>query len=156
MNSDYFKNLSEREQNKINNAIRKKEFKLILHDESVEFLHWNEVYLKLNFRENIFNEIYNYLSLHAHPSNVAVFQFDGIFDTEHKHYLRLAYTNLRYAFMMSSVFITEYLNLFPELMKYFNQISIPDQILLNFHNTVARGEKYSINDTWKILGTINE
>ena len=60
--------------------------------------------------------------------------------------------NMHYFFMLASIFIADYLNLFPSNLDLFNNQPILNQIIINFHNTFARGNEFSINDSWKHLG----
>jgi len=54
--------------------------------------------------------------------------------------------------MLFSVFIADYINLFPKVLQTFNSLDKIDQIIINSNNTFARDYSYSINDTWKELG----
>ena len=60
--------------------------------------------------------------------------------------------NMQYVFMLLSVFIADYINLFPKVLETFNSLDKIDQIFINSNNTFARDKSYSINDAWKDLG----
>lgn len=93
--------------------------------------------------------MYTYFSLYAHPSIVAVFQFEQMFDKMEMGFLYLTITNLSQFFILVSVFIGDYIKLFPETISIYNNLNLRDQIVINFRNTFARGYEYSINDSWK-------
>ena len=59
---------------------------------------------------------------------------------------------MNYCFALLSIFIADYIKLFPEIIETYNGQDIENQILLNFHNQMMRGENQSINDAWKALG----
>ena len=59
--------------------------------------------------------------------------------------------NLRIAYFMFSVFISDYIHLYPDTINTFNKLSIRDQIVINFQNTLCRGYEYSINESWQQL-----
>lgn len=105
----------------------------------------------MGIKDGLFENIYTYFSLYSHPSNVAVFQFDSMFKKGEEAFLDLTNFNLRTAFMMLSIFIADYISLFPTVIKTFDSFDIKDQIVINFHNTCARNQDYSINDSWKIV-----
>ena len=60
--------------------------------------------------------------------------------------------NKQYVFMLLSVFIADYINLFRQVLQTFNNLEKIDQILINHNNIFARDYSYSINDTWRELG----
>ncbi len=60
--------------------------------------------------------------------------------------------NLQYFYMLGSIFVADYINLFPASLDTYNTLPLMNQIIINFHNTFARGDSYSINDSWKALG----
>jgi hypothetical protein len=74
-----------------------------------------------------------------------------MFNREDAPFLELTNSNLLHYFGLTSVFIADYLKLFPTAQATFDSLNIRDQIVINFHNTFLRGYDYSINDTWKIV-----
>jgi hypothetical protein len=105
----------------------------------------------MELNKDIFDNIYTYFSLYSHPSQVAVFQFENMFDMESEAFKTLTTTNLKYCFSLMSVFIADYINLFPQVKKTFEKLEIVEQIAINAHNKMLRGDTYSINEAWKNL-----
>jgi hypothetical protein len=60
--------------------------------------------------------------------------------------------NLQTAFMMLSIFIADYIKTFPEVLKTYEKMGLVEQIVINFHNKIARGGDYEINESWKAIG----
>ncbi|TQD34031.1 DUF5677 domain-containing protein [Haloflavibacter putidus] len=149
-NTDLFKSLDDKNQKKIITKIRKKDYKIKIDADNVEFLNWQDLTSTLGFTTKMFDNIYNHFSLHTHPTNVAVFQFQGMFGND-KPFLELTYTSLREAIILISIFIADYIKLFPARMEDFERLDLMQQIAINFQNRMARGDNYSINDCLESL-----
>lgn len=54
--------------------------------------------------------------------------------------------------MLLSIFIADYIHLFPSVIKTFEKQPLINQLVLNGLNKLLRGNNYSINDTYKQLG----
>lgn len=74
-----------------------------------------------------------------------------MFKKDNPEFIQLAVTGMKSCFVFLSICLADYIRLFPQVMKTYESFSIEDQILLNFHNRLARGEEYSISDKWKLL-----
>jgi hypothetical protein len=147
-----YQGLTEQNQRKIETKIKERDYKMSFNKTDIEFHSWQELAEIMGGRKEIFENIYTYFSLYAHPSNVAVFQFSDMFKKDTEEFKRLTVTNMGFLFMMLSIFIADYIKLFPVLQKHFDGLNIQDQLLINHYNTMARGRGYSINDSWKELG----
>ncbi len=150
--TDLFKGLSEANQRKIRTLIKNKEYRLIFEGDDVKLLSWQDLAGTLGIRGRLFENMYTFFSLYSHPSNVAVFQFEEMFDRQKEQFKQLTITNLKTSFFLLSCFIADYLKLFPSVARTYNSLPLLDQIMLNFFNSTARGQEYSINDAWKELG----
>lgn len=148
--SNLYNSLAESEQGKIDQVIRKKEYRITLNGGNVNILDWQSLTNLMKCNPKLFNEIYTYFSLYAHPSNVAVFQFRDMFgeDEQFKSLLSLV---MRFCFTLTGIFISSYIKLFPDVMPIFEGLSLKDQILLNYHNRMVRGDNFSVNSAWKNL-----
>ena len=147
-----YQGLDEKNKSKIQNQIKNKEYLIRFLNGNVQILHWQELSKTMGCNEDYFKSIYTYFSLYAHPSNVSVFQFGDMFNDKMKASLAMTNINLQYFFMFLSVYISDYINLFPEVLETFDNLELIDQILIDSYNTFARGYDYSINDSWKELG----
>jgi hypothetical protein len=145
----FFKSLDGKNQEKIRERIKKKEYLIEFKDKEVVFLHWQELTKVMGLKEGLLDTIYTYFSLYSHPSNVAVFQFADMFKKGNEEFPQLTIFNLKNAFFMLSIFIAEYIKLFPTVLKTFEKLDIRDQIVINLYNKLARDDSYSINDSWK-------
>lgn len=147
--STLFKNLDEKNQGKIRTKLKDKDYLMMIEGTEVKFLHWHDLTKVMGIKEGMLDDIYTYFSLYSHPSNVAVFQFADMFKRGEETFPKMVNFNLKIAFFMFSIFIADYITLFPTVLKTFESIDLRDQIVINFHNTMTRSQNFSINDSWK-------
>lgn len=148
---DLYKSLDAKNQKKIDEKLKQKDFKIRFNGKEVIFLNWQDMCEVMNLNTNLFDNIYTYFSLYAHPSQVSVFQFEHMFGKEDEAFKRLTTTNLKYCFSLLGVFIADYINLFSQVKETFEELEIHKQIAINAHNRMLRGDEFSINDAWKNL-----
>ena len=149
--TNLFKSLDTKNKDKIHNRIKQKEYLIKFDNNRVIFLSWHELINIMGIKPGSFDNMYTYFSLYTHPSNVSVFQFGEMFENAQKPFIELKNFNLRYAIFLISIFIADFINVFPTVKLSFDQLSIFEQIILNFPNYFIRGDEYSINDSWKAL-----
>lgn len=149
--TELYKALSEKDKGKIQTKLSEKDFKIKFENNIVEFLSWQDLIQPMGIKKNIMGQIYTYFSLYSHPSNVAVFQFGDMFQKSDPKFLELTNSNIIDAFFLFSVFIADYIKLFPDVLTIFNSMDLKSQIVINFNNVLARGLNYSINDSARHL-----
>ncbi|MCC6372748.1 MAG: hypothetical protein IT236_17220 [Bacteroidia bacterium] len=148
--TNLYKNLSTDNQDKIKNKLKEKDYKIQFVNNNVLFLHWQELATVMGVKQTMFDNAYTYFSLYAHPSNVAVFQFRDMFKSQ-DDFLSPTNFNLKYFFALSSIFISDYIKLFPQVIKTFESLPLRDQIVINFYIMLFRGHDDTINDSWKVV-----
>lgn len=146
-----YKSLDADNQKRIDDKIKQKEFKIRFDGKEVKSLTWQNMCDVMGLNKDIFENIYTYFSLYSHPSEIAVFQFETMFSKENEEFKQLTTTNLKYCFSLMSVFIADYISLFPQVKGTFEKLDIYKQIALNAHNKMLRDDSYSINESWKNL-----
>ena len=147
LNSNIYGNLIEHSKNLIIKCIKQKNYKIKFNGNQVEEINWQYPSSAFN---SVYSSIYNYFSQYAHPSHASVWQFGQLFvDNENT---KMALFNLRLALQLYSFFLADYIKAFPKTLDTFNKLPITQQIALNSFNKGLRGDNYSINDCWKILG----
>ncbi|WP_369765400.1 hypothetical protein [Flavobacterium sp. WC2429] len=144
-----FMKLDDKNKGKIKTKIKKRDYLLRFENEQVVFLNWRELTKTMEIKNGKLDHAYAYFSLYSHPSNVSVFQFANMFEKNKESYPHLVTYNLQIAFFMFSVFIADYINLFPTVLKTYEEMGLVEQIVINYHNSFARGDEYDINDSWK-------
>lgn len=150
-NTELYKELSQKNKDKIQKKIKEKDYKICFEDKNVRYLSWQEITSVMEFKNNLLDNIYTYFSLYSHPSNVAVLQFSDMFKKGEEQFLYMTNLNLQNMFILLSVFVADYIHLFPSVLDTFNKLSIIDQIVINYHNVLMREDDFSINDAWSKL-----
>ena len=151
--TELYKSLTDDNQKKIKEKLKKKDYKIRFDDKNnVVSLSWQEISNCLELKKNLIESLYTYCSLYAHPSNVSVFQFKDLFGEDSQAFEKLTVYNLKNAFALLSIFIADYIRLFPNVLKTFETLPIERQIILNCWNRLMRGDSKSINAAWKNLG----
>ena len=150
--SKLFLSLDQKGQEKIKNRIKEKEYLIKFEGSTVHFLNWGGLSKTMGMDEKLFSNAYTFFSLYTHPSYVSVFQFAEMFAIDNPGYLELTSMNLNYARFFLSIFLADYIKLFPATIKTFEELSLVEQIILNFPNKLARGNHYSINQAHEALG----
>jgi hypothetical protein len=146
-----YKSLDEKNKGKIDEKLKQKDYKIRFNKTEVVFLSWQDMCDVMELNKELFENMYTFFSSYSHPSQVSVFQFENMFDTKDEAFKFLTTTNLKYGFSLMSVFIADYINLFPDVKNTFEKLEIEKQIAINALNKMIRGNKYSINDAWIIL-----
>lgn len=147
-----FQVLDAKNQEKIRTRIKQKEYLIKFENNEVIFLAWHDLIANMGIKPGLFDNMYAYFSLYTHPSNVSVFQFGEMFEDEQKPFLELTSFNLKYAVNLFSIFLSDYIAVFPKVLQSFEHLPLLEQILLDFPNKFMRGEEYSINNSFKALG----
>ncbi|MFC0875118.1 hypothetical protein ACE01N_00915 [Saccharicrinis sp. FJH2] len=148
-NSALFKNLDAKNQGKILSAIDENEYKLVFKDNQVTRLSWQDTFTAMNLKSNLFDDNYTYFSFYSHPSNVSVFQFSQMFGSENNAYADLVKYNFKNLMVLLSIFIHDYIELFPDRMKFYESMTLKDQLMIDAFNVLFRGHNKSINGAWK-------
>lgn len=148
---DLFKSLDDKNKNKVLTRIKEKDYKIHLRGTEVDCLSWQDVTALLLNKNPLFKEMYTYFSLYAHPSYISVMQYSQMFQESNDN-VSMGKFNLKFCLTLLSIFLADYLKLFPAALPTFEQASDIDQITMNMYNKMVRGFEYSINDKWKLLG----
>jgi len=142
--NSFFLCLDEHNKKKILDRLDKGEFLIQFIDKKVKCFKWHELVDVMNLKKDLFDNLYSYFSLYTHPSNVSVFQFDDLFKDADDNYLMMTNFNIKTILSFIGVFIADYINFFPEVTKVFNNLSLEEQLIIDFHNMLGRNESYSI------------
>lgn len=147
-----FIKLDDKNKGKIKTKLKEKDFLIRFENDQVQFLSWRELTKTMDIKNGKLDHAYTYFSLYSHPSNVSVFQFAEMFEKGKEAYSELVIFNLQIAFYMFSIFIADFINFFPTVLKTYEEMGLVEQIVINFHNSIARGHEYDINESWKATG----
>jgi hypothetical protein len=149
--SALFQSLDNKNQEKIKRKLMDKDYLMKFENGEVIFLHWHDLSRVMGVKRGLLDHIYSYFSLYSHPSNVSVFQFAEMFERGIEAYPGMVSFNLRCSFILISVFIADYINLFPNCLSSFESLELKEQIAINAFNVFSRGQDYSINGSLESL-----
>ena len=137
------------EQKKIQNAMKEKDYKIHINGSVVNKLSWGEIPILFGGTntEEIFDKAYNYFSLYTHPSQVSVFQFQEMFNSE-KPYVDIILFNTQFALGLVSIFLADYIKIYPDYKKHFMSEDTRSQMILDMYNSWIRGDDYLIDTAW--------
>lgn len=52
--------------------------------------------------------------------------------------------NIKTTLCMIAIFIADYIHYFPKIGAVYNSLDIEERVVIDFHNRLGRGERYSI------------
>jgi len=142
-NSPAFTSIHVDEQTKIKNAVKGKDFQWYFDGSRVKQGAWHQLCKNMGTND-LFDNMYTYLSLSTHPSSVSIFQFKDLY--KNKDHVQVTMFALSISKALISFLIRDYCTYFAECRKTFDNLPIVDQLLVNFYNSTFREKKYQIND----------
>jgi hypothetical protein len=147
-----FKNLNQRDKDKIYSKITSKEYNVRFENGHVKGVAGFQEFIKIaGVRPRIMDNMYTHFSLNSHPSNVSVFQFGDMFRAEEPRFFELVNFNVKSALFLLGVFAADFIKLFPVLKNIYDAQPLIDQIMINFFNNFMRGDAYDINKEYEAL-----
>lgn len=142
-----YKNLEQKSKEKIDSRIEQKDYRIVFSGNRIKcYTSWQELCDVMEIRKDIAENCYTYFSLYTHPSQIAVFQFEQMFSRQNEEFKSLTAFNLKYCFYFLSVFIADYIYLFPETLQTYERLSEDKQIVVESYNSIARNGKFAINN----------
>ena len=133
-NTSYYKSLSSEQQDNIKYAIRTKNYKLLLLDNEVRSMSWQECLNHFVRSNDIMDKIYTYFSLHAHPSIRGMEQFDAAYEMVNPESTNLSIVACQSIISFMSMFLQEYIKLFPRAKEVFDKKTDFEKCLLTMYD----------------------
>ena len=100
-----------------------------------------ELYKLLNVKENLFNSLYSFFSLHGHPSYLSLIQFRDAFKDEYRADKEMAKHATQCILSFMSIFIVDYMKLVPEIKAMYDKLEEPRRFAIGMYEDAMRGEK---------------
>lgn len=146
-----YKNLDNNNQDIINKKIKKKDYKISFSDNIINNHSWQDMFNVMGLKQNLFEDMYTNFCLYAHPSQVSVFQYSQMYNPQEKAFLHIVKFNLKCCLSLVSIFIADYMNLFPATKNIFKEIEINKQIAIIILHEIFREERFPVDDALKYL-----
>jgi len=119
-----------------------KRFRYIFKDDNtMEFIQYEKAYTLLNVKENLFNNLYSFFSLHGHPSYLSLIQFRDAFKDEYRADKEMAKHATQCILSFMSIFIVDYMKLVPEIKTMYDKLEEPRIFAIGMYEDAMRGEK---------------
>lgn len=125
----------------INNAFGQKYRYLFKDDNSLEFIKYENAYTLLNVKENLFNSIYSFFSLHGHPSYLSLIQFRDAFKDDYRADIDMAKHATQCVLSFMSIFIVDYMKINPDIKTMYDKLEEPRRFAIGMYEDAMRGEK---------------
>lgn len=147
-----YKELSLENQKKIDKILNGKGYRANIQEKNVETgISWENIPELFNLKHSLLDNIYTHFSTYAHPSYISVRNYGVMFNMENPKFLEFAKMEIMFCVTLLSIFVGDYMKVFPAVKEIYLTMDIEDQIILNFYNKMFRGDDYSYSDAWKSL-----
>ena len=129
--TELYKTLDKQTKATIDNALGNgKKFRYIFkEDNTMEYIQYEKAYTLLNVKENLFDNLYSFFSLHGHPSYLSLIQFRDAYKDEYRADKEMA----KHA--------VDYMNLVPEIKVMYDKLEEPRRFAIGMYEDAMRGEK---------------
>lgn len=125
----------------INNAINARKFRYQFNNQNeLVPVKWEMAYELLRVKKDLYEPIYSFFSLHSHPSYLALIQFREAFAPDVRQDLQMAIHSTQCILSFMSIFIVDYMTLFPKVKEMFNGLELPMQFAIGMYEDAMRGE----------------
>jgi len=137
-----FKKLDKQTKATIDNALRNGRYRyLFQEDNTMVFVDYKEAYKLLRVKENLFDSIYSFFSLHGHPSYLSLIQFRDAFKDDYRADMDMAKHATQCVLSFMSIFIVDYMKLNSEVKAMYERLEEPKRFAIGMYEDVMRGEK---------------
>lgn len=126
---------------KLTNAFGQK-FRYIFNDDNtLDFIQFEHAHSLLKIKENLFDSIYSFFSLHGHPSYLSLIQFRDAFKDEYRADMDMAKHATQCVLSFMSIFIVDYMKLNSEVKAMYDRLEEPRRFAIGMYEDAMRGEK---------------
>lgn len=137
----FFKDLSEQKRESFLKQINK-EWKFTFKEDNFFPVSWKDLIYASGLKSHIGQNVYNYLSWHAHTQSISIIQLKDMWNENFDEFsTKVSINKLN---MFSSFLISDIIHNDIEFKKAFNLFSEDLRELINFYNSTYRGERYLI------------
>lgn len=140
-----YKSLEQQTKKSIQNAFGIKYRYVFKKDNTIELVQYEKAHEYLNVKENLFNSLYSFFSLHGHPSYLSLIQFRDAFKKDYRADINMATHATQCLLAFMSIFIIDYMKLNSKVKAIYDSLEEPRRFAIGIHEDAMRGEnKFSI------------
>lgn len=141
VNSSLWASLSAKTQQIVQNAINSHKFRYTFDStNNISPVKWEDAYQLLRVKKELYESMYSFFSLHSHPSYLSLIQFRDAFAPGVRQDLQMAIHSTRCILSFMSIFIVDYITLFPKVKEKFNELELPMRFAIGMYEDAMRGE----------------
>lgn len=145
LSSSVFKKLHYKCKDKVKRWIKDKEYQLYFRsDNEIEKLGWKDFADKFGMKKELVDNLYTYFCMNAHPSYSSIMQFRDAFAKEKPEFVNLALFASHIFLVFLSIFLVDYMRMFPSVVIDFSKLDGDKKILLTALNNLFREEKWNV------------
>lgn len=142
-NLDFYKSLSKLSRNNLENHIKNCRFRIVVREDgSIRKSEYDEMPTLVGIKKGLYDTIYSFTSIHAHPSSVSLKQLNSAYSED--EWLTSSCAASHMVCMLLSIFIADYCKLEPESLDFYKKQSDEIRFAIAFQNHCIRSEDYSI------------
>ena len=132
--------LNKQTQNTIDNAFGKKYRYFFNENDELKFVQFEDAYICLKMREDMFAQQYSFFSLHGHPSYLSIIQFRDAFKKEFLADTMMAKHATQCALTFLSIFIVDYMKSNADVKAMYDNLELPRRFAIGMYEDAMRGE----------------
>lgn len=143
LSSSVYHHLDAKSQNLVRMSLKSKDYQLYFKSENeIQKLGWRNFADKFGMKNGGIDNLYTYFCLHAHPSYPSIMQFRDAFAKSKPEFINMAIFASQTFLIFLSVFLVDYMRLFPSIVEEFKKLDADTQKLLIAYNDFFREDKY--------------
>ena len=137
-----YKSIDKQTRATIDNAFRNRKYRYLFKDDNtMEVVKFDNAHTLLKVKENLFNSIYSFFSLHGHPSYLSLTQFRDAFKDEYRADIDMSIHATQCILSFMSIFIVDYMKLNPKTKIVYDKLEEPRRFAIGMYEDAMRGEK---------------
>lgn len=148
LNTQLFSELDSKNQNKVLAALKDKIYQFKFERGSFYYMSWEKIGSLAGLNEEIATEYYSFLSLHTHPSNVSVFQYQAMALKGNLHFAKFAETITSWSLFFISGFIADYCKVYSQAFTLYSELNEIEKGIIDFYNVAPRSKQFSIDGSY--------
>lgn len=146
LSSKVYQKLDSKSQSLVRFSLKYRDYQLYFaSDKKLKKLRWKDFTDKFGMKKNCIDNLYTYFCLHSHPSYVSIMQFRDAFAKDNPEYVNMALFAAQIFLIFLSVFLVDYMRMFPSVLADFQSQDIETKTLLTAFNNIFREDEYSFS-----------
>lgn len=146
LSSKVYQKLDSKSQNLVRFSLNKRDYQLYFaSEEKLIKLGWKDFADKFGMKKTCIDNLYAYFCLHSHPSYVSIMQFRDAFAKDNPEYINMALFAAQFFLIFLSVFLVDYMRIFPSVLADFQSQDSETKVLLTAFNNIFREGEYEFS-----------